>query len=64
MPSARKWTEDEDQYLTRAQGAGAHVAVIAKKLGRTEVAVSGRLTWLRRQGRTPAKLASPKMPCR
>ena len=45
----KRWTADEDQSLLELKLEGKPIAVIAKKLGRTETAVTDRLIILRRE---------------
>lgn len=54
-----KWTADENRRLLKLKEQGKHVAVIAKEMGRTEAAVSGRFSWLRRQDRTVSQALLP-----
>jgi len=49
MNSPRKWTEEEEELLLVMKAAGEHVSVIARKLQRTEVAVSLRISQLRKR---------------
>ena len=45
----KRWTADENQNLLELKLEGKPIAVIAKKLGRTETAVTDRLIILRRE---------------
>jgi hypothetical protein len=46
----RHWTEEEQATLLELKRLGKSVAVIAKVLKRTEVAVSNRLAYLKANG--------------
>jgi hypothetical protein len=45
----KRWTADEDQRLLELRLEGKPIAVIAKKLERTETAVTDRFIILRRE---------------
>lgn len=45
----KRWTVEEDRRLLELKLEGRPIAVIAKKLGRTETAVTDRLIILRRE---------------
>jgi hypothetical protein len=53
------WTADEDRCLLDLKGQGKLVSVIAKEMGRTEMAVIGRLGWLKRQDRMTDRARPP-----
>jgi hypothetical protein len=53
MNSPRKWTEDEDELLLAMKAEGKHISVIAKKLQRTQVAVSLRMSKLTKRESRP-----------
>lgn len=46
---AKRWTNDEDEYLTQERAAGAPLISIALVLGRSYDAVSKRSELLRKQ---------------
>jgi hypothetical protein len=48
----KRWTAEEDQRLLALKLDGKPIAVIAKKLGRTETAVTDRLIILRASRRS------------
>ena len=52
------WTEEEVKDLIKMRENGATTAEIARRLGRTEGAVSGKLWQLRDQGKLPNKVGS------
>jgi len=57
MNSPRKWAEEEEERLLAMKAAGEHVAVIARELHRTEVAVTLRASQLRkRKSRTEVEV--------
>ena len=43
MTTPRGWTPEEEQQLLDLRASGLSVAVVAKKIGRTEAAVISRL---------------------
>jgi hypothetical protein len=48
-----RWTEERDRDLLRLKEGGMQVAVIAKKLKRTESAVTARLVKLKKKPPAP-----------
>jgi hypothetical protein len=53
MNSPRKWTEEEDELLLAMKAAGKPLCVNAKKLQRTEMAVSLRMSQLTKRDSRP-----------
>jgi hypothetical protein len=48
---SKKWTPEEDQHLLELKAAGTPLAIIAKKLDRTQASVDTRATRLKFQAK-------------
>jgi hypothetical protein len=59
MTKPKTWTAEDDRRLLELREQGKLVSVIAKEMGRTEMAVSGRLGWLKRQDRMTDRARRP-----